>query len=253
MSVANLAARGISLTTGEALALIQSLLDAADDHDVHPPFGPVSLDNLLIRSDGSVASTASAVTPTVFEAALLLEQLLPDGQPHVPGALRYSLGRALHEVAAPPYDSLTDFSRALRRFETGHRGEIIRTLFARAQVAASVTAGWRGAGLPFAATLLAGFALIGAGETMHSSRLPAMLMVPAAPGSIASRPIVLNPPPLIPQLPALSFAAIEPPEREQPPRAREGARRPPGRQVRSTRPAIPSRVLARITFKFEEL
>jgi hypothetical protein len=64
--------------------------------------------------------------------AILLQQLLPPGRPKVPGALRYVIARALHEVDAPPFDSIHDFSAALERFEMGDRAAAVRALVARA-------------------------------------------------------------------------------------------------------------------------
>src|SRR5262249_15420438 len=64
--------------------------------------------------------------------AILLQQLLPPGTPKVPGALRYGIARALHDVDAPPFDSIEDFSRALERFETGDRTAVVRALVERA-------------------------------------------------------------------------------------------------------------------------
>ena len=198
VSLAGLRAKGVTITTSEALAVAQSLFESGAD-DACPPFGPLSRENIVLRRDGSVTSTACAASPTVLEAAVLVEELLPEGPALVPGPLRYTLGRALHEVAAPPFDSLADFSRALRRFETGGRATIVRALYARAEDPPTVVeSAWQAIGLPFAATLVAGIALIGAGEAMHISRAERVsaIAVTARP-AIDARPIVFNPPPMI--------------------------------------------------------
>jgi hypothetical protein len=243
VSVADLQARGIRLTTGEALAVAQSIFEASED-DARPPFGPLSRDNIVVRSDGSVASKACAATPTVLEAAILIDELLAAGRTQVPGALRYALGRALHEVAAPPFDSLADFSRALRRFETGGRATIVRALYARAQEAPVVESAWHTIGVPFAATLLAGIALIGAGEAMHLNRPVRVVPASRTHAPIDARPIVLNPPPLIVHAPA-STLVVTPavPHRIA---ARRDAR--PRRRA-----AFPLRGPVRITIRFDEL
>jgi hypothetical protein len=209
VSLTSLRAKGITLTTGEALAVAQSLFETGGD-DARPPFGPLSRENIVLRSDGTVTSTACATTPTVLEAAVLVDELLPEGHAFMPGGLRYALGRALHEVAAPPFDSLADFSRALRRFETGERASIVRALYERAEdpTPAVVESAWQSVGLPFAATFVAGIALIAAGEAMHLSRpARATLLAATTAPVIEARPIVLNPPPTIVRAPAASLGA----------------------------------------------
>ena len=249
LSLADLAVRGIVLSTVEALAIAQSLFETAGD-DARPPFGPLSRENILLRSDGSVTSRACAATPTVLEAAILLEALLPDGPPyHVSGALRYTLGRALHEVAAPPFDSLADFSRALRRFERGGRAAIVRGLCARAlEPPLAVESLWESVGLPFAATVLAGVALIAAGEAMHVSRTP-RITPPLAADAIEARPIVFNPPPVMLHAPQASLArtsTLPPAPRPQHVTARRAD--PPARHSNFF-----SRVVSRVRIKFDEL
>ena len=238
------------MTTGEALAVAQSLFDSVGD-DARPPFGPLSRENIVLREDGSVTSTACASTPTVLEAAVLVDELLPDGHAFVPGALRYTVGRALHEVEAPPFDCLADFSRALRRFETGARAALVRALYERAEdppvVVESV---WHAVGLPFAATFVAGIALIGAGEAMHIGQ-PQRTPLPASTVSrtIDARPIVLNPPPTIVHVPppaAASFTTTSTPLRRQTAVVRDS--QPPPR-----RSGFFSRVFSRIKIRVDKL
>jgi hypothetical protein len=253
VSLAGLRAKGVTITTSEALAVAQSLFESGAD-DACPPFGPLSRENIVLRRDGSVTSTAFAATPTVLEAAVLVEELLPEGHALVPGALRYTLGRALHEVAAPPFDSLADFSRALRRFETGGRATIVRALYARAEEPPPVVeSAWQAVGLPFAATLVAGIALICAGEAMHISR-PVRVSAIAATASpaIDARPIVFNPPPMIVRVPAASIRvpAASVGATPTPLRHRAVARRDPPPPRHS---GFLSRVFGRIKIRFDEL
>jgi hypothetical protein len=249
LSLSDLRPLGVTLTTAEALAIAQSLFASSAD-DACPPFGPLSAGNIRLRGDGSVTSTACAATPTVLEAAILLEELLPDGQPQVPGALRYTLGRALHEVAAPPFDSLADFSGALRRFEQGERAAMVRGVYLRATAPPAVVEGlWENVALPFAAAVLAGVALIGAGETMHVNRAPRPAH--AVSGLLDAQPIVFNPPPMIANVPDVVFArAAAAPDRASPVRRQAAARRdqPPTRHA-----GFFSRVLSRIRIKVDEL
>jgi hypothetical protein len=246
LKLADLHALGVTLTTAEALAIAQSVFESSAD-DACPPFGPLSAGNILLSIDGSVTSTACAATPTVLEAAILLEELLTDGHAQVPGALRYTLGRALHEVAAPPFDSLADFSSALRRFEHGARAPVVRGVYARATAPAIVSeTSWQGVALPFAATVLIGLALIGAGETMHVSRTPPP--VPAVKASLDAQPIVFNPPPTIPTVPHVVLARTAPPVAA--PVRRHAARResPP-----ASRTGFFTRMLSRIRIRVDEL
>jgi hypothetical protein len=249
LSLADLRALGVTLTTAEALAVAQSLFESRAD-DACPPFGPLSAGNILLSIDGSVTSTACAATPTVLEAAILLEELLPDGHPQVPGALRYTLARALHEVAAPPFDSLADFSSALRRFEQGERAAMVRGVHARAAAPPAVVESvWETVALPFAAAVLAGVALIGAGRTMHVSRTPPPVHA-AVITSLDAQPIVFNPPPMIATIPAVSLvrAAVAPiaaPDRRQPSARRDN---PPAHHANFF-----SRMFSRIRIRVDKL
>ena len=203
----------------------------------------------MLRNDGSVTSNACATTPTVLEAAILLEALLPDGHAHVPGALRYTLGRGLHEVAAPPFDSLADFSGALRRFEQGARAAMVRGVYVRATAPAAVMENvWESVALPFATAVLAGVALIGAGETMRGDRTPRPARV-VDDAALVAHPIVFNPPPLIAPAPSAGFVRAAAPT-PKPARRPETARR----VNPSTRHAgFFSRMFSRIRIKVDEL
>ena len=246
LSLADLRTRGVTLTTAEALAIAQCLFETSAD-DACPPFGPISAENILLRSDGSVTSNACAATPTVLEASILLEELLNDGQAHVPGALRYTLGRGLHEVAAPPFDSLADFSAALRRFEHGERAAMVRGVYMRATAApAAIESVWQSVALPFAATVLTGFALIGAGLTMHGSRTPPPS--PAVSASLESYPIVFNPPPMMAPVPKAGFVRAAAPIARPVRRHALAEANPPARHT-----GFFSRLFSRIRIKAEQL
>jgi hypothetical protein len=123
------------LRADEAVAIVQQLIHsvpASTDAGMEQPFGPPTLQNVYLDDEGSVTCRACQVTPAVAEMAIFLQQVLPPGTPKVPGALRYVIARALHEVDAPPFDSIQDFSAALERFEAGDRTAVVRALVERA-------------------------------------------------------------------------------------------------------------------------
>ena len=132
VSVAELLARGVVIQPGEAVAITQELTaHAASDLSTTPlPCGQLSLDTVNLARDGSVSYIGSDGAPGLAEVALFLDTMLGSGA-KVPGALRYTVARALGEVDAPPFDSLTDFSRTLARFEPGDRRAAIRELLER--------------------------------------------------------------------------------------------------------------------------
>jgi hypothetical protein len=253
LTIAEVSDQGVALTTAEALAIVQLLIEASGHEEARPPYGPPLPENILIRVDGSVASRGCAVTPTVFEMAILLDQLLPPGQQQVPGALRYTLGRALHEVAAPPFDSLETFSQALRRFEAGGRTEMVRGVFARAAAQESGAATARAVlGLPFAAAILAGLALIGAGQSMRTSR-PFIAITGGATQQATladARPIVFNPPPTAVRLPVRSVVVQRPESMPHRVLTRRVLKPPPSQQRRL---GAPSRFMPRLRIRVDEL
>jgi hypothetical protein len=132
-SIAELTAIGIIFRAEETVAIVQQLIHniPADDCRVKPPFGPPSPDSVLIDEAGLVTCRTCETTLGVSEVAIFLQQLLPAGTPRVPGALRYMIARALHDVDAPPFDSLEEFSAGLARFERGDRVAVIRAMVER--------------------------------------------------------------------------------------------------------------------------
>jgi hypothetical protein len=130
VSLADLCSSGYVLVADEAVAIARKLIDHPSNAAPQPPFGPLAAARIRIASDGSVACVGCAATPTVAEVAILLQELL-DRTPHVPGGLRYVIARALHDVDAPPFDSLEEFSAALARYSPANVDEAVQRLVAR--------------------------------------------------------------------------------------------------------------------------
>jgi hypothetical protein len=135
ISIAECRAAGVVFEADEAVAiaqqLITSLRNPGNTDEVESPFGPPSATNVFLHEDGSVICRGCRMTPVVSEIAIFLEDLLPDGSARVPGALRYTMARALLNVDVPPFDSLDDFSRDLARHERGSRPVLVRRALAR--------------------------------------------------------------------------------------------------------------------------
>jgi hypothetical protein len=130
-SIADIVATGADLQPHEAVAIVQELITHVELEVELTPLSPLSLSNVWLGSDGSVVCCARATRP-VLEIARLLEEMLPrDGKARVPGALRYTVARALLEVDAPPFDSIAEFSATLKRHEKGDRNVVLRELYAR--------------------------------------------------------------------------------------------------------------------------
>src|SRR6185295_11519105 len=125
---------GGTIRAEEAVAIVQQLIQNTTlscDERAEPPFGPPSPDGVFVNERGLVTCHSCESTLGVSEVAIFLQQLLPAGTPRVPGALRYMIARALHDVDAPPFDSIDEFSAGLARFERGDRAEVIRAMVAR--------------------------------------------------------------------------------------------------------------------------
>src|ERR1700730_4040436 len=129
VSIAELLEHGVTIHPHEAVAIAQAVaMPVGEDHrTARPPFGPPAPDNVHLARDGSVACVACDGVPAVSEIAMFLQTMLAPAV-KVPGALRYTIARALLEVDAPPFDSLADFSRTLARFEQGDRRAAVRNL-----------------------------------------------------------------------------------------------------------------------------
>jgi hypothetical protein len=133
-SIAELQSTGVTIQPFEAVAIAQQLIrvTCSANADAKPPFGPPTAANVFLTEDGSVACGSCAATCAVSEIAIFLDALLPPGTARVAGSLRYAVARALHDVDAPPFDSLDDFSRALARHEHGAPTDVISAIVARA-------------------------------------------------------------------------------------------------------------------------
>ena len=130
ISIAELQRAGIAITAREAVAIAQHLIHDRRARAAEPPFGSPSPDNVSIGADGTVACRGCMVTPTASEIAIFLQAVLSNG-PSVPGGLRYAIARAMHEVDAPPFDSVDDFSVVLAHYERGVRIHVLRALAAK--------------------------------------------------------------------------------------------------------------------------
>lgn len=133
-SVAEVQQAGVTIEAEEAVAIAQQLIVALSRRDhaafAEPPYGPPSPSNVLLGDDGSILCRACETTPAVSEVAILLKAMLPP-ETRVPGALRYTIARALLDVDVPPFDSLGDLSETLARYERGSRDAIIAHVMQR--------------------------------------------------------------------------------------------------------------------------
>jgi hypothetical protein len=133
-SVAEVQQAGVTIEAEEAVAIAQQLILELSRRDrarpAEPPFGPPTPANVLLGNDGSIACRACETTPAVSEVAILLQAMLPP-QTRVPGALRYTIARALLDVDVPPFDSLADLSETLARYERGSRSATIARVMQR--------------------------------------------------------------------------------------------------------------------------
>jgi hypothetical protein len=120
----------VTLASHEAVAIAQQLIHDRCSRVAEPPFGLPSPETVSIDVDGGVVCRGCEVTPTAPEIAIFLHAALAH-TPRVPGGLRYAIARALHDVDAPPFDSLADFSAALGRYERGRRRDVLRALAGR--------------------------------------------------------------------------------------------------------------------------
>jgi hypothetical protein len=133
VSIDELVRAGTTLEVAEVLAIARQLISLAEraPHELRAPFGPPCPENVFLDPDGTVVCSGCQTTPTVSELAIFLQGLLPRGTPGLAGSVRYTIARALHEVDAPPFDSLDDFMTALARYEKGDSQAIVRGLLER--------------------------------------------------------------------------------------------------------------------------
>src|SRR4051812_22706566 len=122
-TLAELFDRNVEIVFADAVAIAQQLIcEPAVLGGAQAPYGPLTLESVAVTVEGAVRCLHTDATPTVVEVGLLLHDLLRRSQ-RVPGRLRYTVGRALHEVEAPPFESIQEFSSALERFEACDRRE----------------------------------------------------------------------------------------------------------------------------------
>jgi hypothetical protein len=141
ITLADIRSQNVRIHPHEAVAVAQSLMrDLGDLGEARSPYGPLSLDTVAVDTKGKLHCRGTAATPSVPEVAILLQALLADGEARVPNALRYTLSRALHEVEAPPFDSIDEFAAALERFERGAPSDVLARLFDRTSQAAPAAA-----------------------------------------------------------------------------------------------------------------
>ena len=144
-TIAELRRAGIVFRPGEAIAIVQKLINERPAGQPQPPFGPLSIESVVVDERGTVTCTTCDAKPAVSEIAILLDTMLPAGT-RLPGALRYTMARALLNVDAPPFDSIEELSSALARFERHARDVVIHDLMARA---GAITSGTAAAVIPF--------------------------------------------------------------------------------------------------------
>jgi hypothetical protein len=139
ISLTELADAGVRIRYDEAIAIAQRLVHGEGVSQTpgvaRPPFGPPSPANVFVGADGVVSCPACDATVAVSELGAFLQAVFAFDSGRVPGAVRYTVARALLEVEAPPFDSLEEFSEALARYERGDRTEVIRGLIERAREA----------------------------------------------------------------------------------------------------------------------
>jgi len=140
-TLAELTDQKIEIAFADAVAIAQQLICEPDAvRDAQPPYAALTLESVAVTPDGMVHCLHKASPPTVTEVGLVMQSLLRHS-PSLPGGLRYTVSRAIHEVEAPPFESAEDLSRALERFEAGDRREQVASLYQRASAASDPNAG----------------------------------------------------------------------------------------------------------------
>ena len=143
ISIADLAAVGITLRPMDAVAIVRELVLQVI-RGVIP--GVPSLHVIRIAPSGAlqVEGPVAAGSRSISRAAQLLETLLPPfdsaTEVRVPGALRLALARAMGTLDLPPYPSLEAFAETLRRFSPVDTPKAMRDLVSRWAEAAELAA-----------------------------------------------------------------------------------------------------------------
>jgi len=136
ISIAELQRSGLGIRASEAIAIVQKLINERPNGPPSPPFAAPSPDNVTVDELGNVTCHGCDVKPAVSEIGILLEAMLPAGT-RLPGALRYTMARALLNVDAPPFGTLEELSSALARLERSERDHVVRELVMRARAVAN--------------------------------------------------------------------------------------------------------------------
>jgi len=133
--------RAVELQPCEAVAIAQQVIVSTDiDAGQRSPHAALSLDSIRLGADGSVVCEPCVTRPGPAEIGRLLAEMLPhNGSARVPGALRFTIARALLQVEAPPFDSVFQLSAVLSRHEQRDRIAIVRDLYARAATKSTTT------------------------------------------------------------------------------------------------------------------
>ena len=143
ISIADLAAVGITLRPMDAVAIVRELVLQVI-RGVIP--GVPSLHVIRIAPSGAlqVEGPVAAGSRSISRAAQLLETLLAPfdsaAEVRVPGALRLALARAMGTLDLPPYPSLEAFAETLRRFSPVDSPKAMRDLVSRWAEAAELAA-----------------------------------------------------------------------------------------------------------------
>jgi hypothetical protein len=143
ISIADLAAAGITLRPMDAVAIVRELVLQVS-RGVIP--GVPSLHVIRIAPSGKllVEGPVAAGSRSISRAAQLLEALLPPFDAvveiRVPGALRLALARAMGTIDLPPYPSLEAFAETLSRFSHADTAKAMRDLALRWADAAELPA-----------------------------------------------------------------------------------------------------------------
>jgi|SRR5579872_2908954 len=132
VSLAELAAAGIALQSGQAAAIV---IDVCRQFERGAIRGIPSTHVIRLTPEGTVVSEGPITTdqPPIAKAAQLLNDLLPpfDAPPayRVPGGLRLIVARALGTLDLPPFESLDEFCTATGRFTEGDLAAVARVLY----------------------------------------------------------------------------------------------------------------------------
>lgn len=126
-----------ALRVHEVVAIAQVLLAGeARQCEAGPPDGQLSLEAVAITQEGRVHCTGAAA-PGITDVGIVMQALLERSHDRVPSALRYAIGRALHKVEAPPFESPTELASSLERFERGDRAGVIAEACSRVRTCAA--------------------------------------------------------------------------------------------------------------------